>query len=75
MTEGLAPHTQLELAVPIHSLFGRSVSPQDAFVLSRLGSEKMTVSELLCVCPMPQGELLGILRRLVKEGLLATVAR
>jgi len=70
-TAGLASDRVLGLAVPIASLVGRKMTPNDAFVLSRLAAGRMAISQLVQVCPLPEFEVLTILQRSIKDGLVS----
>ena len=72
---GLKPGQAVRLAVPIGSLVGTDVSPQAAFLLSRVAAEPMTVGELTSICPMTEGECLDILLRFLKQGVIALAER
>lgn len=68
---GLADDRVLALAVPVSTLVGKAMTPNDAFVLSRLAAGRMTVAQLLQVCPLPDFEVLAILQRCVESGLVS----
>lgn len=69
-TSGLANDRVLGLAVPLGTIVGKKMTPNDAFVLSRLAAGRMSISQLLQVCPMPEFEVLTILQRSVQDGLV-----
>jgi hypothetical protein len=67
---GLADDRILTLRVPLASLVGRPMSPNEAFVLSRLAAGKMSVGQLLQVCPLPDWEVLPVLQHSVADGVI-----
>ena len=60
----------MRLAVPIGSLVGKQIPPNDAFVLSRLAAGPLSIGDLLHLCPFPEHELLEILIRHAGTGVL-----
>lgn len=69
-TSGLADDRVLGLALPLAKIVGRKMTPNDAFVLSRLAAGRMSVAQLLQVCPFPEFETLTILQRAIADGLV-----
>lgn len=67
---GLSDDRILSLRVPVAKLVGRTMTPNEAFVLSRLAAGRMSVGQLLQVCPSPEWEVLTALNRAMKEGIL-----
>ena len=67
---GLADDRIVALGVPLATLVGRKMGPNDAFVLSRLAAGKMSVAQLLQVCPLPEFEVFATLQRAITDGLV-----
>ena len=67
---GLRDDTIVRLAVPVATLVGRKIPPNEAFVLSRLAAGKMTVRELMHVCPLPENVILGVLEKSIPAGII-----
>lgn len=67
---GLEDGRELALAVRLEDLVGRQMPAADAFVLSRLAAGKVTVGQLLRLCPFPPHEVLGILEKHLAGGVL-----
>lgn len=68
---GISPKAVLRLDRPLGSLTSE-LTPEAAFVLSRL-DVATSVTDLLCVCPLPEHQVLNILSDAVKRGWLAVV--
>lgn len=67
---GLEDGRELTLAVRLQDLVGRQMPAADAFVLSRLAAGKVSVGNLIRLCPFPPHEVLGILERHLAGGVL-----
>lgn len=67
---GLTDDRILTLAVPLTALLGKHLAANDAFVLSRLAAGRLSVSQLLQLCPLPSWEVLHLLHRCLRTRLL-----
>ncbi len=72
-TAGLAPGTKVRLAIPIQKLVGKKIPANDAFLLTRLATREMTISELTQICPIPEREIHEALKRHLDAGVIAKV--
>lgn len=69
-TTGLTDDVSVVLAVPIDSLVGKDIPSEDAFVLSRLAGNALSIADLLGVCPMPEHKVLAAIERYLADGTL-----
>jgi hypothetical protein len=70
---GLVKTATLTLARPAASFAGTVFPPDQAFVLSRFAAGKMTVGELLSLCPFPPVELYRVLRKFLDDKIIRRV--
>lgn len=70
---GLVKTAVLTLARPIASFSNTVFAPEQAFVLSRFAAGKMSVGELISLCPFPPVELYRVLRKLLDEKIIRRV--
>lgn len=68
---GILRQSMVRLAVPAEQAASLSLSANEGFVFSRLGSEAIPVDSLVSICPIPEAELLDVLRRFLSEGWIA----
>lgn len=68
---GILRHSQVRLAVARDRTAQLGLSTQEGFVLSRINDEPAPVDALVSICPLPESELLEILRRFLSEGWIA----
>jgi len=61
------------LARPIASFASIVFPPEQAFVLSRFAAGKMSVGELIALCPFPSVELYRVLRKFLAEKIIRRV--
>lgn len=69
-TSGLSNEVCVVLNVPIASLIGKEIPSEDAFVLSRLSANTLSIAELLGVCPMPEHKVLAVIEQYLADGTL-----
>lgn len=67
---GLTDDRILTLAVPLTALVGKHLAANHAFVLSRLAAGRLSVSQLLQLCPLPSWEVLHLLHRCLRDRLI-----
>lgn len=70
---GLVKTATLALAKPVTTFSSTVFPPDQAFVLSRFAAGKMTVGELIALCPFPPVELYRILRKFLDEKIIKRV--
>lgn len=68
---GILRHSNVALAISREQVSALKLSTQEGFVFSRLTAAPAPVESLVSICPIPESELLDILRRLLSEGWIA----
>ena len=61
----------VSLTFPLDALVGEDLSPAEVFVLSRIGDDRVSITDLLDVCvPLSDAEVETIISRMLHVGLL-----
>lgn len=67
---GMADDCRVELAVPLSRLAGSKLSPEEAFLFSRLTRGAVTIQDLIRVAPIAPQRILEVLDRNITAGFL-----
>jgi len=70
---GILRQSQVRLAIPKDAVAALELSAEEGFVISRIDATAVPVDALLSICPLPESELLEILRRFLSEGWITVV--
>lgn len=68
---GILRHSHVALAVTREQAAQLTLSTEEGFVISRITETPSPVDALVSICPIPESELLEILRRFLSEGWVA----
>lgn len=68
---GMRHERRIRLAVPVATLLGQTLAASETFVLSRLVRGPCSIGDLVVVSPLPEGEILRSVERLLTIGALA----
>lgn len=70
---GILRHSQIRLTLTPAQASALDLSTGEGFVLSRITATPVPVEALVSICPIPESELLEILRRFLSEGWIAVL--
>jgi uncharacterized protein DUF4388 len=67
--DGVKPTSIPELAIPVEDLTGRTFSPQEGFVISRINGQ-WDVKSIMKISPMKELDVMMIFQRMLKTGVI-----